>query len=222
MPKRAPPLKATYGLCDAPQNADDFASSPVSVTAGKCDNTQQFSSTSVQPSTGGACGGYTVAFGPLGDLKPFLDRGNLIADWGDAPLTGAQCAKARVAAIGWGARCINAACTEAEWQKLGDAKQRAGTWNPNSKVCYICTNFYSSDTKFRTLNLDIIATLDQNGTLVRKRAKGTIIASHPNGKCYSTTQPASSNEATGPVRSGCARVALHLAGRPHVTDPHHR
>ena len=116
---------------------------------------------------------------------------NLIADWGDAPLTEAQCAKARVAAIGWGARCTNAARTEAEWQKLGDPKQRFGIWNPNSKVCYISTNFYSSETKFRTLNLDIIATLDQNGTLVRKRAKGTIIASHPNGKCYSTTQPAS-------------------------------
>ena len=191
-PKRAPPLQATYGLCDAPQNADDFASSPVPVTAGKCENTQQFSSTSVQPSTGGACGGYTVAFGPLGDLKPFLDHVNLIADWGDAPLTEAQCAKARVAAIGWGARCTNAACTEAEWQKLGDPKQHVGFWNSNSKVCYIGVNFVSAETKFRTLNIDVIATLDQNGTMVRKRAKGTIIASHPNGKCYSTTQkPAS-------------------------------
>ena len=184
---RPPPKPSTYGLCDAPQNADSLPLRPVAVTKGKCDDTQRFSMTSAQPSTGETCGGYTVAFGPLGDLKPYLDRVNMIADWGDAPLTEAQCAKARVAAVGWGARCTNAECTEAEWQRIGDPKQRAGTWNSTSKVCYIRANFVSKDTKFRTLNLDVIATLDQGGTVVRKHAKGTIIASHPNGKCFSAT-----------------------------------
>jgi len=181
------PLKvATYGMCSGPQNADAFASSPVPVEEGKCDNSQKFTATSDGPSTGGSCGGFTVAFGPMGDLKPYLDRVIVRADWGDTPLTAANCASARVAAVGWGARCTNDACTTAEWEKLGGPKQRKGFWNTTSKVCYIELGFTSTG-KFKTLNLDVIATLPENGKTVRKRAKGWIYASHPNGKCFSTT-----------------------------------
>ena len=190
MPKQAPPKQATYGLCSGPQNADAFPSDPVPVTPGNCDNYQRYVATSVKPSTGGSCGGFAVAFGPMGDLRPFLDQINLTADWGDTPLTEAQCAKAKVAAIGWGARCLDDQCNDAEWEQLGAPKQRAGFWNSNSKVCYISVNFVSSDKKFKTLNLDIIATVEENGKAVRKRAKGTIYASHPNGKCFkATTKP---------------------------------
>jgi hypothetical protein len=47
--------------------------------------------------------------------------------------------------------------------------------------------FNSSDKKFKTLNVDVIATLPEGGKTARKRAKGWIYASHPNGKCFSTS-----------------------------------
>ena len=182
------PQAGTYGTCNAPQNADDFASSPVEVEKGKCDNWQRFTATSIQPSTGSStCGGFTVAFGPMGDLKPYLDRVTLRADWGDTPLTAANCAGARVAAVAWGARCTNDSCSEAKWEKIGAPKQRAGFWNSNSQVCYIELVFVSSGKKFKTLNVDVITKIVENGKWVRKRAKGTIYASHPNGKCFSAT-----------------------------------
>ena len=78
------------------------------------------------------------------------------------------------------------------WEKIGSGpRQRSGTWNSNSHVCYISVNFVSTGKKFKTLNLDIITTLDQGGQVVRKRAKGTIYTSHPNGKCFKATKKAS-------------------------------
>ncbi len=187
-PKETTQKQGTYGLCNAPQNADAFPSSPVSVTAAQCENYQRYTATSAGPSTGGSCGGFTVAFGPKGDLKPYLDRVTLAADWGDTPLTEAQCAKARVAAVGWGARCLDDACTQAAWEKIGGPRQRAGTWNSVSSVCYIGVSFNASGKKYKTLDLDVITTLDEGGgKIVRKRAKGTITASKPNGKCFGTT-----------------------------------
>jgi len=183
-----PPPKATYGLCSGPQNADAFPSSPVAVVYGKCDNRQQYTATSPGPSTGGTCGGFTVAFGPMGDLKPYLNHSIILrAEWGDTALTAANCAKAKVAAVGWGARCTNDACTTAEWEKIGGPKQKTGTWNTTSNTCSTLVQFNSSDKKFKTLNIDSIATLPEGGKTVRKRAKGFIYVSHPNGKCFSTS-----------------------------------
>ena len=91
------PMKPTssYGMCSGPQNADAFAQSPVPVVEGKCDDSQTFSATSLGPSDGnGGCGGFTVAFGPIGNLRPYLDHVILRAEWGDAPLTAANCASA--------------------------------------------------------------------------------------------------------------------------------
>jgi hypothetical protein len=48
-------------------------------------------------------------------------------------------------------------------------------------------SFSSTDKKFKTLNLDIITRLEEGGQIVRKRAKGTITARLPNGKCLSPT-----------------------------------
>jgi len=186
--EKQPPPPATYGLCNAPQNADAFPSSPVRVVPGTCHNTQQYTATSPGPSTGGSCGGFTVAFGPMGDLNPNLNHSiTLRAEWGDTALTAANCAKAKVAAVGWGARCTNDACTTAEWEKIGGPKQKTGTWNTTSNTCYTLVQFNSSDKKFKTLNVDIIATLPEGGKTVRKRAKGFIYVSHPNGKCLSTS-----------------------------------
>ena len=180
------PPAVTYGLCSGPTNADAFPSSPVLVLAGPCQNSQQYTATSPGPSTGGSCGGFTVAFGPMGDLKPSLNHSIILrADWGDTALTAANCAKAKVAAIGWGARCTNRTCTTAEWEKIGGPKQKTGTWNATNNTCSTLVQFNSSDKKFKTLNIDIIATLPEGGQTVRKGAKGFIHVSHPNGKCLS-------------------------------------
>lgn len=179
----------TYGMCSAPQNADDFPSKPVPVDHGQCENSQTFTATSAKPSTGSStCGGFTMAFGPMGDLKPYLDRVTLRASWGDTPLTAANCTKARVAAVAWGARCTDDACTEAIWEKIGDGpKQRAGFWNTTSQVCYTELLFNSSGKKFKTLNIDVIAKIVEDGKWVRKHAKGSIYVKRPNGKCPSAT-----------------------------------
>ena len=76
--------------------------------------------------------------------------------------------------------------------------------------------FNSSDKKFKTLNIDIIATLPEGGQTVRKRAKGFIYVSHPNGKCLSpSVKPArketSMREAGRPTRS--ARDASQCVNR---------
>ena len=42
----APQKAATYGLCNAPQNADDFPARPVPVQQDQCSYSQQFSATS--------------------------------------------------------------------------------------------------------------------------------------------------------------------------------
>ena len=44
------------------------------------------------------CGGFTVAFGPKGDLKRNRRYLWLSANWGDTPLTQANCAGAHIAA----------------------------------------------------------------------------------------------------------------------------
>ena len=185
--KQPTPKPVTYGLCDAPQNADAFPSSPVRVVETTCDFQQKYSATSNKPSTGGSCGGFTVAFGPKGDLKPHLYRITLAANWGDQALTASNCTTAKVAAVGWGARCTDDACTSATWEKIGGPTQATGHWNTVSNVCYVGVSFAQADKskKYKTLNIDIIATVVENGKTVRKRAKGTITARIGNGKCVS-------------------------------------
>jgi hypothetical protein len=183
--KRTPPEAATYGLCNAPQNAEAFPSTPLRVQSDQCFNFQKVSATSNMPSPDATCGGFTMALGPLGDLKPHLQRVKLSAEWGDVALSAENCASASLAAVGWGARCSDDACTSAKWEKIGGPQQRAGTWNTASQVCYLGVTFTSTNKKYKTLNLDVIATLVESGESVRKRAKGTIRARVANGKCSS-------------------------------------
>lgn len=185
------PVKATstYGMCSGPQNADAFPSRPVPVEAEKCRNSQTFSATSAGPSTGDGCGGFTVAFGPQGNLRPNLKHVILKGEWGDVPLTAANCASAKIAVVGWGARCTDHAddsCTSTQWEKIGGPTQGKGFWNTTSQVCYVSAQVSSTDKRYKTLTMDIIATVVENGKTVRKRAKGTIRASYPNGQCVST------------------------------------
>jgi len=196
------PMKATstYGMCSGPQNADASAQSPVPVVEGKCDNSQTFSATSLGPSTGNGCGGFTVAFGPDGTLRPHLDHVILKAEWGDVPLNAANCASAKISTVGWGARCtgranktassLTTACESAQWEKIGGPTQGKGVWNTTTQGCDIGVQLNSIDKKYKTLTMDIIATVVENGQTVRKRATGTIWAREPNGQCFSaTTKP---------------------------------
>lgn len=183
------PTMATFGLCSAPQNADDFASRPVPVQHGQCEDYQEFQATSAQPSNGAQCGGYTVAFGPLGDLKRTWKRYQLKASWGDAPLTAANCATAHLAAAAWGYRCDNTACTAGAWERIEPARSRAGSWNSVSQVCYIELGFVKSNKVYKTLNIDVIATQGSGASAVRKRAKGWIYAGKGNGGCASASAP---------------------------------
>jgi hypothetical protein len=186
---KQPPSTPSYGFCNGPQNADTFPSSPIPVEETKCNFVQKYTATSVGPSTSApiSCGGYTVVFGPKGDLKPNLYHVILAADWGDTPLTSSTCAKAKLAAVAWGERCTNDACTTSTWQKISGPKQRTGSWNATNQACYIGIQFSQKDKdkKYKTLNLDIITTLLENNQTVRKRAKGTITALIGNGKCIS-------------------------------------
>ena len=100
--------KVAYSFCDGPQNAQSYAASPVKVVLGQCNSmSQSFTATSDAPSAGHNCGGYAIALGPKGKLNPNLHQITMTSAWGDAPLTAAECASAKVTAQAWGERCVN-------------------------------------------------------------------------------------------------------------------
>lgn len=179
---------ATFGLCTAPQNADDLPTNPVPIEEDRCNAFQKFESTSNGPSNGGTCGGHTVAFGPMGDLKLNWKRYYLKAFWGEQALTQAQCPNARLAAVAWGARCMNADCSDTEWEKIGSGFQsKKGVWSANSNRCVLEHQFSNGEHRYKTLNIDVIATVQEGSQTVRKRAKATIRAEKGNGKCFSAS-----------------------------------
>jgi hypothetical protein len=181
---------ATFGLCDAPQNADDLPTSPVPVQEDTCTLYQRFEANSNTPSNGGSCGGYTVAFGPMGDLKTNWKKYRLNATWGDTTLTQAQCTNARLAAVAWGARCLDEGCSSTQWERIGTPLSKKGTWGSNQNRCYLEHQFMDGEHHYKVLNIDVIATLQDGGQAVRKRAHAVIRAERGNGKCVSVDQPA--------------------------------
>ncbi len=190
------PTMSTFGLCTGPQNALDFAASPVPVTEDRCTLRQRFSATSVAPSNApGSCGGYSVAFGPMGDLRRDMKTVRLTAEWGDAPIASANaCATAKLAAVAWGYRCDNDACTQGGWEKIELQRQTQGSWSSTSQSCTLRLAFGGADNRYKTLNLDVITSQMVNGSRVRKRAKGTIEVERGNGRCFSS----SAGTAAGP------------------------
>ena len=148
----APQPAATYGLCSGPQNADDFPSRPVPNVETQCEFTQQFHSTSPNASYGGSCGGYTVAFGPQGDLKRKCKYLWLKAEWADAPLTTqATCTAAHIAAASWGYLCTNAACTTGAWERIGTASSKTGYWNTNTNTCTVAVQANTGSKDYSTV-----------------------------------------------------------------------
>jgi len=180
--------KVAYSFCDRPQNAQSYAASPVKVVLGQCNSmSQAFTATSNGPSAGANCGGYAIAFGPKGKLNPNLHQITMTSAWGDTPLTAAQCASAKVTAQAWGERCVDDACKKTAWELIEKGpKQRDGKWDPAINACLLDVRFTSEGVKYRTLNLDTIATVVENGQIIRKRAKGTILAElKRDGPCLS-------------------------------------
>ena len=179
-----------YGFCSGPQNAHAYPPNPVKVLLANCNSmSQTFTSTSVGPSTGVNCGGYAVAFGPLGHLSPQLHQITMLAEWADEPLTTAQaCNQAKVTALAWGERCVNAACDQTAWDKIqGGPKQRHGKWDSATRKCAVEAKFKSENVHYKTLNLDIIADFPVGNQYVRKKAKGTIIAAKK-GDCLQSVE----------------------------------
>lgn len=189
VPTGTVPHPATYGLCSGPQNADDFPSSPVPVVETTCDYTQEFHATSPTASYGSTCGGFTVAFGPKGDLKRKWRYLWLTGGWGDSPLTQANCATAHIAADAWGYLCTNAACTTGAWERIGTARTTHGTWNTVSQICYIGIGATTGQKDYQTVNIDVIATQGQGRSAVRQRASASIHNMEPTGKCPTATYP---------------------------------
>ena len=182
------PHVATYGLCSGPGNAEAFPSSPVADEKSQCFNTQKFQATSPNANYGGGtCGGYTVAFGPQGDFKRKRKYLWLVGKWGDAPLTQANCASARVAIAAWGYRCANPACTAGAWERIESAKSKKGVWNTTSKTCGLSAQANTTLVDYSTVNIDVIATQGSGSTAVRKRAAAYIYNEQPNGQCPSAT-----------------------------------
>jgi len=179
--------KLTYGMCSAPQNADAYPGSPQKILVHDCnDFSQQFVVTAAKPSSGSNCGGFTVAFGPLGDLKPHLHQITMTADWGDEPVPAEKCGSAKVTAIAWGELCLDDACTKTDWYVIGGPKQRKGKWDAANKTCQLDIKFTSTGKRHKTLNLDVVATAVAGNQIVRKREKGTILAEVKSNKaCYS-------------------------------------
>jgi len=180
---------ATFGLCDAPQNADDLPTSAVPEQEDACSRYQKFEATSAGPTHGGSCGGYTVAFGPMGNLQTDWKRYTLRASYGEA-LTQAQCTKARLAAVAWGVRCLNDACSSTQWERIGTPLSKQGTWGANSNKCFLEHQFIDIQHRYTVLNIDVIASLQEGSQSVRKRAHAFIRAEKGNGKCLSASQPA--------------------------------
>jgi hypothetical protein len=179
---------ATFGLCEQPQNADALPTQPVPVQEDSCHRYQHYQATSAGPSDGGSCGGFVVAFGPLGDLKTDWKKYRLKATWGDLQLSQAQCTKARLSAVAWGERCTNANCTTFAWEKIGVPLSKKGTWGANSNRCHLEHQFINIQNHYRTLKIDVIASLQEGSQTVRKRAHGDIRAERGNGKCIHGTQ----------------------------------
>ncbi len=153
--------KVDYGFCSGPQNAQSYASSPVKVALGQCNSmSQSFTATSDGPSNGNNCGGYSIAFGPKGNLNQNLHQIAMTSSGADTPLTQAQCWKAKVTAQAWGERCVDEVCNKTTWDLIeGGPKQREGKWDSAKNACVIETRFKSEGVKYRTLNLDTITTV---------------------------------------------------------------
>ena len=171
---QAPPSPTSYGLCNGPQNATNWPQRPVPVEHGECADYQRYQATSLLPSNAPSARAAATALPSArwASSKHTWKNYVLRADWGDAPLTASTCATARIAAVALGYRCENAACMVGDWERIGAAKSRNGTWNATSKICYIELAFAKGDRIYNTLNVAFIATQGSGASAVRNARRG--------------------------------------------------
>ena len=177
---------AAPSFCTGPQNAEAFPSKPVPVTETKCHLYQQYEATSPTTSYASSCGGYTVAFGPKGDLKHPADGLNVWVRWGDTAPTAASCKTSHVEGIAWGYQCNDKACASGKWEQIGTAQGDAGNWNTVSKICYNEIVFNAPpDSNYSTISVDARAYQQQGAAKTPKRVKVKIYAYRHTGQCIS-------------------------------------
>jgi hypothetical protein len=171
-------------VCSGPKNADAFPSSPVPVQESLCHYYQTYTATSPTVNYDSDCG-YTVAFGPMGDLKRPQDGYLLEADWGDVPPTQADCASSHTAGTAWGYRCDNRHCLHGDWEQIGKWQTHTGSWNSVSNKCYLGVSFVAGATDYQTVQVQVRAYSGSGANKQQKRAKGYIYVYRHTGHCAS-------------------------------------
>jgi hypothetical protein len=99
--------------------------------------------------------------------------------------------------VAWGARCLNADCSETRWERIDGYKTKLGVWNANAQRCDLTHLFYAQGHHYKTLNIDTIASVQDGAQTQRKRARVVMRAEKDNGRCFS----GSAGTSAPPVRT---------------------
>ena len=171
--------------CTGPANASAFPSASVPVQETQCFYYQVYEA--VSPTASYPTCGFTVAFGPKGDLKHPADGYLLQADWGEPVTTQADCEKSHTSGQAWGYRCENPDCTQGEWERIDSSKSRSGSWNSTSKTCYLGLSFSTAGADYSTVQAQASAYRGSGTSKEYRRAKGHIYVFRNTGRCYTAT-----------------------------------
>lgn len=179
-------VSCTDGECTGPGNAWAFPSQPVPVQEDLCHYYQVYQA--ISPTTSYPDCGYTVAFGPQGDLKHPGDGYWLQADWGEVVTTPADCENSHTSGQAWGYRCEGFHCADlGQWERIGDWKTRSGYWNSVSNACYLGLSFSAAGINYNTVQVQVNAYRGSGANKVAKRAKGHIYVFRHTGHCLTAT-----------------------------------
>ena len=190
---QAPPSPTSYGLCNGPQNATNWPGAP---GAGRVRRVRRLPTLSsdvpaAEQRPFGLCGGYSVAFGPMGEAEAHVEELYVLrADWGttahgvdlrDRPhrrrRLGATAARTPPGTVG-------------DWERIGRGEIEERQLEPRtSKICYIELAIVRADRIYNTLYVAFIVMQGSGASAWwgQKRAKGTIVASKGNGQCVSAS-----------------------------------
>lgn len=171
--------------CTGPGNAWAYPNTGVPVEKVQCQYYQIYQA--ISPTTDYPSCGYTVAFGPQGQLMHPADGYLLQAEWGEVVASQAECEDSHTSGQAWGYRCDNAHCTAGEWENFGALKSRSGYWNPVSNTCYLSLGFNASGVDYNTVQVQVNAYSGSGSSKVRRRAKGYIYVFRHSGGCLTAT-----------------------------------
>jgi hypothetical protein len=172
--------------CTGPANAEAFPSSPVPVEETQCFYSQVYEAASLTASYP-SCG-FTVAFGPKGDLKHPAHGYLLQADWPEPVTTPADCTVSHTSGQAWGYRCDNRDCTQGAWERIDSWKTRSGYWNATSKSCYLGLSFSAASADYLTVQVEVSAYRGSGTSKEYRRANGHIYVYRNTGHCQVATK----------------------------------